>query len=262
MQKYTHQKTGIKTCTAALLVITPNWKQLKKSSLVEWVNCVHSYKWTGCNENKWTSTIPNTIRNLIDVTERKTQESTYLCKVQKWAKQKHGIRSKDSSYSWRSSGCNWAQGGFWGIGTILFLHLSTRLMNVFTLWKFTKCMICVLFCIAGDFPFYRRSRIFNLFSYWNTLNEYLLSTHIYKTLRELLGILVWTTVTVSTFTQFTLHRILLGLYKSLLSVSSSFLKKKDGDLGSLYLECGLREDSLIEKTIFAPSPMDKDATSL
>lgn len=103
MQKYTHQKIGIKTCTAALLVITPNWKQLKKSSEVEWIN---SYKWTGCSKNKWTSTIPNTIRNLTDVMERKTYESAYLYKVQKWAKQKHSIRSKDSSYSWRSSGYN------------------------------------------------------------------------------------------------------------------------------------------------------------
>lgn len=38
--------------------------------------------------------------------------------------------------------------------------------------------------------------------------------------------------------------------------------EKDGDLGSLYLECVLGEDIRTTVIVFAPSPKDKDGISL
>lgn len=78
MHSHAHQKTGTETCAAAFLVIVPNWKQLKKPSRVEWINCVYSS--TGLRMNELLL-LPTPWR-ILGMIWRKTQESTYLYKVQ------------------------------------------------------------------------------------------------------------------------------------------------------------------------------------
>lgn len=95
MHKYVHQKIGTKP--AALLVIAPNWTQLKKPSTVEWRNCVYSHNDLDTMRINELLLVPTPwwISLMLWGVED-TREYIFIYKVWKWAKQKHGDRSQDS----------------------------------------------------------------------------------------------------------------------------------------------------------------------
>lgn len=69
---------------AALLVIVPNWKKLKKPSKVEWINCVYSSIGLRINE---LLTTPNTMTNLTDDIKRERHKRVHIyIKFKLWAK--------------------------------------------------------------------------------------------------------------------------------------------------------------------------------
>ena len=129
-----------------------------------------------------------------------------------------------------------APGGFWGSRSVLCL-----------IWALGSwaCSLCenspnlwfVHFSVYREIlPTIRRSRICHLFSHWNTLNKYLLSTDTDKTLSWLLEILVRMSYDLC------LQRLQsIEFYLVFTKLTFGFcllFKEKDGDLGNLHLECG------------------------